>query len=386
MGRRSQRPELEFGSDSFLDVICNIVGILIILIVVVAVKVERQPRAQAEAMANAAQVEPPIPDRESEYTQRQSDLDAMKQQHSRVASRLQELTSRKALLHQEHRLVQEEMDALQNQLAAQTADTQRIKVAQSDAENEAGKLSADVERLLNILAGKEKALKNAITVIQQEESVATEAKEKLRQTIVETVRLREVLDDTAKPADSSPRLVHRIMPVSRKTNGEEVMFRMSEGRISEVPIKELMNLAVDRVRKRITMLQRFGRLEDVVGPIGGYKMTFAIEMNAFNSLEYLQYGGDGSKFNSFTQVIVPDETLVAESAADSVKPGSAFRQKLESMPADSSVTIVVYEDSFREFAALREVAHGLQIRVAGRPLPVGTHITISASGSASRAQ
>ncbi len=386
MGRRSQRPELEFGSDSFLDVICNIVGILIILIVVVAVKVERQPRAQAEAMANAAQVEPPIPDRESEYTQRQSDLDAMKQQHSRVASRLQELTSRKALLHQEHRLVQEEMDALQNQLAAQTADTQRIKVAQSDAENEAGKLSADVERLLNILAGKEKALKNAITVIQQEESVATEAEEKLRQTIVETVRLREVLDDTAKPADSSPRLVHRIMPVSRKTNGEEVMFRMSEGRISEVPIKELMNLAVDRVRKRITMLQRFGRLEDVVGPIGGYKMTFAIEMNAFNSLEYLQYGGDGSKFNSFTQVIVPDETLVAESAADSVKPGSAFRQKLESMPADSSVTIVVYEDSFREFAALREVAHGLQIRVAGRPLPVGTHITISASGSASRAQ
>ena len=386
MGRRSQRPELEFGSDSFLDVICNIVGILIILIVVVAVKVERQPRAQAEAMANAAQVEPPIPDRESEYTQRQSDLDAMKQQHSRVASRLQELTSRKALLHQEHRLVQEEMDALQNQLATQTADTQRIKVAQSDAENEAGKLSADVERLLNILAGKEKALKNAITVIQQEESVATEAEEKLRQTIVETVRLREVLDDTAKPADSSPRLVHRIMPVSRKTNGEEVMFRMSEGRISEVPIKELMDLAVDRVRKRITMLQRFGRLEDVVGPIGGYKMTFAIEMNAFNSLEYLQYGGDGSKFNSFTQVIVPDETLVAESAADSVKPGSAFRQKLESMPADSSVTIVVYEDSFREFAALREVAHGLQIRVAGRPLPVGTHITISASGSASRAQ
>ena len=386
MGRRSQRPELEFGSDSFLDVICNIVGILIILIVVVAVKVERQPRAQAEANANAAQVEPPIPDRESEYTQRQSDLDAMKQQHSRVASRLQELTSRKALLHQEHRLVQEEMDALQNQLATQTADTQRIKVAQSDAEKEAGKLSADVERLLNILAGKEKALKNAITVIQQEESVATEAEEKLRQTIVETVRLREVLDDTAKPADSSPRLVHRIMPVSRKTNGEEVMFRMSEGRISEVPIKELMDLAVDRVRKRITMLQRFGRLEDVVGPIGGYKMTFAIEMNAFNSLEYLQYGGDGSKFNSFTQVIVPDETLVAESAADAVKPGSAFRQKLESMPADSSVTIVVYEDSFREFAALREVAHGLQIRVAGRPLPVGTNITISASGSASRAQ
>ena len=118
MGRRSQRPELEFGSDSFLDVICNIVGILIILIVVVAVKVERQPIAQAEALANAAQVAPAIPDRESEYAQHQSDLEALKLQHSQVASRLQELAERKATLDQEHHLVQEEMDALRSQLAA----------------------------------------------------------------------------------------------------------------------------------------------------------------------------------------------------------------------------------------------------------------------------
>ena len=386
MGRRSVRPELEFGSDSFLDVICNIVGILIILIVVVAVKVERQPIAQAEAMANAATVASTIPDRETEYAQRQSDLAALNLQHSQVASRLQGLAERKATLDQEHRLVQEEMDALRSQLAEQTADSNRRNVAKSDAEDEAGKLAAEVDRLLNILAGKEKTLKNAITIIQQEESVASEAEEKLRQTIVETVRLQEMLDVAVKPADSGPKLVHRIMPVSRKVDGEEVMFRMSEGLVSEVPIKELMKVAVDRVRKRISMLQRFGRLEDVVGPIGGYKMTFTIELNAINSLEYLQYGGDSSRFNSFTQVIVPDATLIAESTADAVKPGSAYRQRLEAMPADSAVTIVVYEDSFQEFAALREVAHGLQIRVAARPLPVGTDITISANGSASRAQ
>lgn len=386
MGRRSQKAELEFGSDSFLDVICNIVGILIILIVVVAVKVERQPIAEAEALANAAPVAPTIPDRESEYVQQQSDLDGMKLQHRQVATRLLELSDRKAALHREHVLVQEEISTLQNQLAEQAADSSRSKVVLSEAEQEAEKLSADVDRLLNILAGKEKALKNAITVIQQEESVASEEEKQLRRTIVETTRLQELLADVARPADSRPRLVHRIMPVSRRTDGEEVMFRMIEGQISEVPIEELMKLAVDRVRKRISMLQRFHRLEDVVGPVSGYKMTFAIELNAFNSLEYLQYGGDSSKFNSFTQVIVPDATLVAESAADAVKPGSAFRQKLEAMPADSAVTIVVYEDSFKEFAALREVAHGLQILVAARPLPVGTDITISASGSASRAQ
>ena len=102
MGRRAQASELGFGSDSFLDVICNIVGILIILIVIVAVKVERQPIVQAEALVNTAPAASTIPDRESEFAQRQSDLDAMKQQHGQLASRLQELSDRKAALHREH--------------------------------------------------------------------------------------------------------------------------------------------------------------------------------------------------------------------------------------------------------------------------------------------
>jgi len=386
MGRRAHKAELEFGSDSFLDVICNIVGILIILIVVVAVKVERQPLAQAEALENAVLAEPVIPDREAEYAQRQTELDDLKQQQIRAAARLQELSDRKESLTLEHSRVVLEINALQDQLAEQNVDAKRHKAVLTEAEEEAEKLSADVNRLLNILAGKEKALKNAITVIQQEEEVAVAAEEKLRQSIVETTRLQEVLEDTPKPADNSPRLVHRIMPVSRRTDGKEVMFRLSEGKVSEVPIHELMEQAVDRIKKRISMLQRTGRLEDVVGPLGGYKMSFAIEINAFNSLEYLQYGGDGSKFNSFTQVVIPDETLIAEPAEVAVRPGSAFRQKLDSMPVDSAVTIVVYEDSFKEFTLLREVVHGLQIRVAARPLPVGTSITISANGSASRAQ
>jgi len=384
MGRRTQSPALEFGSDSFLDVICNIVGILIILIVVVAVKVERQPLG--ETLTESAPAAPFIPDREAEYAQSQIDLDAMKRQYNQVTKRLQELADRKADLHREQLQVQEETEALKNQLAGQSAVSQRNQAAKSAEEQEASKLAADIDRLLNVLAGKEKALKNAITAIQQEEAVANQAEDTLRQSIVETVRLQELIDDTARPPDSTPRLVHRIMPVSRRTEGEEVMFRLVEGQISEVPLNELMKQAVDRVRKRISMLQRFGRLEDVVGPVSGYKMTFAIELNAFNSLEYLQYGGDGSKFNSFRQVIVPDPSLMPESVSDAVKPGSAFRQKLESMPADSSVTIVVYEDSFKEFAPLRELAHSLQIRVAARPLPLGTDITISANGSASRAQ
>src|SRR5258708_26917009 len=42
---RKNRSEEEFGSDSFLDVLANIVGILIILIVSAAARVERGPAA-----------------------------------------------------------------------------------------------------------------------------------------------------------------------------------------------------------------------------------------------------------------------------------------------------------------------------------------------------
>lgn len=86
MGRRSDRPELEFGSDSFLDVICNIVGILIILIVVVAVKVERQPLARAEASNAQPLTEPEISDREAEYALRTTELDDLKQQLSSMTA------------------------------------------------------------------------------------------------------------------------------------------------------------------------------------------------------------------------------------------------------------------------------------------------------------
>ena len=118
MGRRAHKAELEFGSDSFLDVICNIVGILIILIVVVAVKVERQPLAQAEAVENAALAEPAIPDREAEFAQRKTELEDLKKQHSRAAVRLQELTDRKESLTAEHGRVVAQINALHDQLTA----------------------------------------------------------------------------------------------------------------------------------------------------------------------------------------------------------------------------------------------------------------------------
>ena len=193
MGRRSQAPELAFGSDSFLDVICNIVGILIILIVIVAVKVERQPVAQAEAAAQAENVAPAIPDREAEYARRQVDLEVLRNEQNQVAGRIQELKARKTALQTEHKQVQDEIAALQQQREEQAAGERRTIAAVSETQQEAESLNSEVNRLLNILAGKEKALANAITMIEQEESEAAATQQKLNEVVVETLQLQEVL-------------------------------------------------------------------------------------------------------------------------------------------------------------------------------------------------
>ena len=56
MSRRRATGDQEFGSDSFLDIIANIIGILIILIVVVGVKVARQPPLTPELSTSTAAV------------------------------------------------------------------------------------------------------------------------------------------------------------------------------------------------------------------------------------------------------------------------------------------------------------------------------------------
>ena len=51
MSRRKPREEMEFGSDSFLDVVANVVGILIILMVLAGIRAKTAPVVLDEEQA-----------------------------------------------------------------------------------------------------------------------------------------------------------------------------------------------------------------------------------------------------------------------------------------------------------------------------------------------
>ena len=388
MGRRAQKPELEFGSDSFLDVICNIVGILIILIVVVAVKVERQPKggigagidpADSAALTAGRDDESMIAERRQALTQLSeseqqiaADVDALQSTRSETDRAVQQLMARQELTRQ--------------QLKSELSETTRLRQQQEDLESDQNSVAARVAALQQTVDARDH---NALTlglVLATAASSEQELNEKLHTTVVETQKLQEVLEATQQAAIPKDRLQHRLSPVTKPAEKDELHFRVENGRVSQIPIEELLERLKSQVLARRSTVMRFNQFQGTVGPVGGYNMMYVVEKDGPSTLESLQSGDGRMRISVSRWTITPDEALEDESIEEAIRPGSRYRQIVETASPDTVVTMWIYPDSFTGFATLREVAHGLLLRVAARPLPEGTPIVGSPNGSRSTAQ
>ena len=51
--------------------------------------------------------------------------------------------------------------------------------------------------------------------------------------------LRRQLEELRKAAPQVKKVQHRVTPIARMVQGDEVHFRLAEGKVSVVPLKEL---------------------------------------------------------------------------------------------------------------------------------------------------
>jgi len=391
MSRRAQRAELEFGSDSFLDVVCNIVGILIILIVVVGVRLQRQPlptdpelaeRTAAAAAAAAALI----------AKQDTAVLAASQNRHSLQRS----LTS---LETDERQLQQELQSVVADSQAAQqeTAGVRAKLTAQQTQRDTQGRREQKLSAERNAAAARVASLQNSLKVSEQKHTELEAAlrrtlnsekqtQQKTRAVAVETLQLTEQLTNVQQQSQPADRLNHRLSPVTKPVESDDVHFRVDGGKVSILPLQDLLDRLKDQVLARRSTIMRFNQFEGVVGPAGGYSMKYTVEKEGGSALESLQTGDLRVRVSVSKWQLQAEESLLQEPVADALRPGSRFRQQLETCPPDSVVTIWVYENSFEQFSAIRELAHGLRLRVAARPLPDGTPIVGSPNGSRSSAQ
>lgn len=387
MSRRAQRPELEFGSDSFLDVVCNIVGILIILIVVVGVKVDRQPKAGAiVAEKQLEEKKARLAEQEALIASRQESLRQLSESDVQISKRLALLRTEDEETERQIQLTMESQELARQQLESEQEKADRLKKQASDADYDRKALAARVAALQKIIDDKSRDALRLGQALATTTIAEKQLSDKLRTAVVETQRLQETLKNAEQAAVPTDRLQHRLSPVTKPVDSNELHFRISKGRISQIPLDELLERLKAQVMSRRSTVIRFSQFEGSVGPVNGYSMTYMVEKEGPSTIESLQSGDGRTRVSVSKWTIEPDASLIDESYDEAIRPGSRFRQVIETATPDSVVTMWIYPDSFTGFSALREVAHGLQLRVAARPLPAGTPIVGSPGGSRSAAQ
>lgn len=332
MARPVAPAEMEFpGSDSFLDVVTNIVGILVILVVVVGARAR-----------NAASSAPVVAPENAKLIERQAELSRLSQEVELTAEQAAQLGAEILSRGAERSTLGAALVATEQELARRRAALDAGSRRQFDARRSVALAKADVDRLL-----------------------------------VERSRVKA----TAPPSvtvESYP------TPISRMVDGKEAHFQLKEGRIVSIPLEELLARFKSAARERVSRLRDAPETVDTVGPIDGFRLRYTLER-----VDVERDGvPTGQSYAALTRwELMPVSSELGEPVANALAKQSLFRDRLAELhPHQWTVTLWIYQDSFAAFREVRKELYRLGYAVAARPMPGGVPIGGSPQGTRSAAQ
>lgn len=338
---RRKRSKLEMGYDSFLDIVANLVGILIILVVVLGSRSREVAEAVArESVESSAEVGE-LRDAAALANTARLDVDRLRKQAQVYDNELQ---SRRR-----------ERGVLLDLLNAAREQWEEKKKELTEDQQQAGKLAAE-------LAAKEKELK-------------------------ELVGTRSKLQQAEAPIVA---VEHLPSPMAKTVFGEEIHLRLKGGLLSVVPIESLVD-AIREEFRRGTGGTRPGTTESMVGPIRGWIAAYEME----KTQAIVNRGGSVGpvlRMEMTGMTIKPTEEPAGEPLSNILTAANQGERTMLDIelagrdPRTTTVTVWVYPDSFREFRSLKEHLYGRGIATAARPLPANQPISGGPQGSRSAAQ
>ncbi len=351
MSRRPPPGEQQFGSDSFLDVVANVVGVLIILMVLAGVRAGRAPiKLLNDPPPVVLETLPPI-----------LVAPATAEDHEHEEATKREL----AALQLQSDSLQTELDRLRG--AAREHETRLSELQTQDAvnRNRVAALGSNLEGQLEELRVDEQQTQNLLVAAQ-----------------AVRIRLKTKASEVAaaeKQPNPVEQLQHHITPVSRviTENETELHFRCFGGAVSAVPIDQLVERMKGQMERQRDVILRLKKYSGSVGPVRGWNLNYIIETQQ-------QLGLVRASVSQFE--LIPESDLGAERGDIALRPNSAFHNELRKADSGSTITFWVYPDSFVLFRKLQALAHREGFTVAARPLPEGTPIMGSPNGSRSAAQ
>lgn len=341
MQSAEQEHELSAGYDSFLDIVTNIVGILIILVMVVGVRASKLPPPNSSPKA--------LPDGYAH------DLEELHRQNAAVQSLRAEVLQ----IHEAIRQVELDRAAREFERRNLAGLVAQIGKALQEKASEASDWERELFSLQNQLAESQRRAEE----------------------------LRRELDARANlGADPVVTLVNYPTPLSVPVDGEELHFQIRNGRVAYIPLDRLLKELVADARQKIYRLLEVPEVSGTVGPLGGYRLQYVLVRR---NVALEDRGGEevqGAMVQLRRWVLQPVAD-VGDPADKALDETSEFRRRLAGYrPEKTIVTIWCYPDGFAEFRKLRDFLHQQGFSVAGRPLPNGYPITGSPGGSKSAAQ
>jgi len=325
MARRQASEHEAVGADSFLDVITNIVGILIILVMVVGERAKSAPEFTKPAGPSANLVKA-----RDEATELEHDV---------------------------HQL-QERMVGIQQELQLRAIERGRLQTLVTAVERE-------LEKHQQSLGEK----KGAQYAVDRDLAIAKDAlaKANAERDMVEKAMQPQAVQITSYPT-----------PIGKTVDDNEAHLQLKGGRLAVLPMDMLVSRLRSILRSSVSRMGSSNEFVDTIGPIEGFRMRYVIERRDV---------AQGSVYELSFVEFLPITSQLGEPVDDALRDGSEFRAALARMSPDTyTITIWTYPDSFTDYARLKKELYEMGYAVASRPLPHGMAIGASPKGSKSSAQ
>ena len=339
MARRRRQDETnDAAQDSFLDIVANIVGILIILVMVVAVRAKNAPVTLS------------IPSPEQQVAQKRLDqgLAAEKTLHTSVLELAEKI--RRLELNKRVRAAE------RNQLALMVAAAEKMIEKRREELDSAAQDDFDKRR-------------------------------RLADAQAELDKLKEQYELTSRLKPEAVRVDAYPTPLSKMVHGHELHLQLRAGRITVMPWDEIISELKAEFERNINRMRSEAEVSGRIGPIGGFRVTYTIGRHDVSMREYEATGRGGSYIQLERFQLHPVSSRMGESIDVALASGSELRESLSHCrPGRTTVTAWVYPDSFDTYRRLTKELYSLGFTVAGRPMPEGELIGGSPQGSRSSAQ
>lgn len=333
---RAREEELGHGDDSFLDIVANLVGVMIILIVVMGV------RSQAAAKQT---IESGIAEKiEAKMDAPRAKMQSLKQDLSKQADQLTsyalEVNARR-----------QERDALLNQVNAIQMAIEEELSKQSESERESLETQQEISKLERELAD----------LLQQQ-------------------------GDSTDPNPETIVLQHLPTPMAKTVFNKEVHLMLRQGKVTVIPWDRLVDSLKKQVELSVRRNSRKEVIDEQLGPIAGFMMEYRLVAKR-GMVTNGTTAGMGQMVALDRFELEPTSEAIAESVEETLSDSGRLKLELSGRnPKETVTTVWVYPDSFAEFRVLKESLFSMGFMTAARPLPNGIRIGAAPSGSHSSAQ